>query len=527
MASSGNRTAEVTLATGFGSKPKSEKKTNYWKKNSEKVPGSIKPVYSAMYSPADIPTHAQKMSSSRSPGKQKTKKGDSFANFDSNTSDVWDVDENEDLSFLTPQKRQGGHAPREVPSVKSHDSGTITSHNAGSDRIPSTSDSKIDHNISANVPLDDKKPGTSSPQLSSSPARVPAHQYEPPRPASPIRHTSQPPREPGEGRVEKFKELLFDTNTNLDELRKQSWNGIPDSVRPTAWKLLLGYLPANTDRREQTLQRKRSEYFGFVEQYYESRHESQHIDTFRQIHIDIPRTNPLIPMFQMVTVQEIFERILFIWAIRHPASGYVQGINDLVTPFFFVFLSEFAGEEVTKLDNFDLSKLKEENVKQIEADSFWCMSKLLDGIQDNYTFAQPGIQVKINSLKELIQRINAPLHEHLDSNQVEYLQFAFRWMNNLLMRELPLDGTIRLWDTYMSEPEGFSVFHLYVCAALLQKYAKNIVKEKDFQGIMLFLQNLPTKSWKNDDISLLLAEAYSLKYMFADAPRHLGQQKKR
>lgn len=38
---------------------------------------------------------------------------------------------------------------------------------------------------------------------------------------------------------------------------------------------------------------------------------------------------------------QIFERVLYIWAIRHPASGYVQGINDLVTPFFIVFLSEF------------------------------------------------------------------------------------------------------------------------------------------------------------------------------------------
>ena len=25
----------------------------------------------------------------------------------------------------------------------------------------------------------------------------------------------------------------------------------------------------------------------------------------------------------------------------HPASGYVQGINDLVTPFFVVFLTEY------------------------------------------------------------------------------------------------------------------------------------------------------------------------------------------
>ena len=51
--------------------------------------------------------------------------------------------------------------------------------------------------------------------------------------------------------------------------------------------------------------------------------------------------NPLMAIFQQVVVQEIFERILFIWAIRHPASGYVQGINDLVTPFFVVFISEF------------------------------------------------------------------------------------------------------------------------------------------------------------------------------------------
>lgn len=50
--------------------------------------------------------------------------------------------------------------------------------------------------------------------------------------------------------------------------------------------------------------------------------------------------NPQIALFQQKLVQELFERILFIWSIRHPASGYVQGINDLVTPFFIVFLQE-------------------------------------------------------------------------------------------------------------------------------------------------------------------------------------------
>lgn len=75
----------------------------------------------------------------------------------------------------------------------------------------------------------------------------------------------------------------------------------------------------------------------------------------------------------------------------------------LVIMFPFFFLSLFADIEV---ENCDLSELPVETLQIIEADSFWCTSKLLDGIQDNYTFAQPGIQMKVNALKELIKRID-------------------------------------------------------------------------------------------------------------------------
>uniref|UniRef100_A0A3Q1GZ11 Rab-GAP TBC domain-containing protein n=1 Tax=Anabas testudineus TaxID=64144 RepID=A0A3Q1GZ11_ANATE len=318
-------------------------------------------------------------------------------------------------------------------------------------------------------------------------------------------------------RLDKFKQLLASPNTDLEELRKHSWSGIPREVRPITWRLLSGYLPANKERRELVLKRKREEYFGFIEQYYHSRTDEHYKDTYRQIHIDIPRTNPLIPLFQQPVVQEVFERILFIWAIRHPASGYVQGINDLVTPFFVVFLSEFVTEDV---ENFEVAALPLDTQRNIEADSFWCMSKLLDGIQDNYTFAQPGIQNKVKALEELVSRIDEDIHNHFKKYEVEYLQFAFRWMNNLLMRELPLRCTIRLWDTYQAEAEGFSHFHLYVCAAFLIEWRKEILSMIDFQGLLMLLQNLPTIHWGNEEVGLLLAEAYRLKYMFADAPSH-------
>lgn len=47
--------------------------------------------------------------------------------------------------------------------------------------------------------------------------------------------------------------------------------------------LLQGYLPANMERRKLTLQRKREEYFGFIQQYYDSRNEEHHQDTYRQV----------------------------------------------------------------------------------------------------------------------------------------------------------------------------------------------------------------------------------------------------
>jgi len=309
-------------------------------------------------------------------------------------------------------------------------------------------------------------------------------------------------------------------SADLDALRKLSWSGIPMQVRSTAWQLLSAYLPANKDRRQSVLTRKRNEYFNFVKQYYDQR-STIHQETYHQIHIDIPRTNPLIPLFQQEAVQHIFERLLFIWAVRHPASGYVQGINDLVTPFFIVFLTSYISpEDYERVETFDVGSLDTTVLENIEADTFWCMSKLLDGIQDNYTFAQPGIQKKVSMLRELTKRVDADLHAHLESENIEYLQFAFRWMNNLLMREIPLRCTIRLWDTYFAEADGFCDFHIYVCAAFLKQW-RNQLLGQDFQELMLTIQNVPTNHWGSEEVKLLLAEAFRLKYTFHDSKSHL------
>jgi hypothetical protein len=94
------------------------------------------------------------------------------------------------------------------------------------------------------------------------------------------------------------------------------------------------------------------------------------------------------------------------------------------------------------------------------------------------------LQVKIRQLEELLKRVDLRLHNHIISHEVQYLQFSFRWMNNLLLRELPLSATVRLWDTYLAERDGFSKFHLYVCAAFLIRWKADLEQKKDFQAVL-------------------------------------------
>jgi len=286
------------------------------------------------------------------------------------------------------------------------------------------------------------------------------------------------------------------------------------------WKILMGYIPTNKDRRAATIERKQKEYVESIPKYFDVEDSQRSVDEralFRQIQIDVPRTNPHLPLFQSSIVQQCLARVLYIWAIRHPASGYVQGINDLATPFFVVFLSDEIDEDALGCD---ITQVSETTLRSIEADTYWCMTKLLDGIQDNYTFSQPGIQRMIHKLSELIHRVDAPLHDHLKQQDVFFIQFAFRWMNCLLMRELPLSLVIRIWDTYLSEVQSLSSFHIYVCAAFLAKFSDEL-RTLEFQDIMLFLKSPPTENWTNSEIEVILSQAYIWKTLFDDAPKHL------
>lgn len=64
------------------------------------------------------------------------------------------------------------------------------------------------------------------------------------------------------------------------------------------------------------------------------------------------RTQPELKLFASQAIQSMLIRLLFVWTIRHPASGYVQGINDMAAPILMTFLQGvlIQEDEITEED---------------------------------------------------------------------------------------------------------------------------------------------------------------------------------
>ena len=353
-------------------------------------------------------------------------------------------------------------------------------------------------------------------------------------------------------RIGQFDQIMESENVDLAQLRKLSWNGVPAELRPKVWQIMLGYVPTNKNRRDLAVERKRKEYIDSIPLYFDTTSEddaaaaavaggvsggggggshgggeladrtTQEGELLRQILVDLPRTSPDLPFFQQAPIQKMMERILYIWSVRHPASGYVQGMNDLLTPLLLVAMQPYASDKTNAL-RCDVATIPATALAEVEADAYWSLTKLLDNIQDHYTFSQPGLQRMVLRLEDVMRRHSPALDKHFQDEGIQYMQFAFRWMNCLLLRELPLKAVLRLWDTYLAEERaGFENFHVYVCAVFLKEHEERLLK-MSFQEILMFLQDLPTGEWVEEDIEPILSQAYILSTLYDDsAAGHLA-----
>ncbi|WOH13512.1 hypothetical protein DCAR_0833022 [Daucus carota subsp. sativus] len=323
---------------------------------------------------------------------------------------------------------------------------------------------------------------------------------------------------------------------SLTELRRLASQGIPDGagVRSAVWKLLLGYLPGDRALWPSELAKKRSQYKNFKDELLlnpseiarnkgnsinldpdETRKENkgllsrseishdehplslgttsawnkffQDTEIIEQIDRDVMRTHPDLHFFSgdsqfAKSNQEALRSILIIFAKLNPGIRYVQGMNEVLAPLYYVFKNDPA----------------EENASSAEADTFFCFVELISGFRDNFCQqldnSVVGIRSTITKMSQLLKEHDEELWRHLEVTcKVNPQFYAFRWITLLLTQEFNFADSLHIWDTLLSDPEGPQETLLRVCCAMLILVRRRLLAG-DFTSNLKLLQNYPSSN---------------------------------
>ncbi|CAO2147332.1 unnamed protein product [Urochloa humidicola] len=326
-----------------------------------------------------------------------------------------------------------------------------------------------------------------------------------------------------------FKAALSKKVVNMGELRRLACLGVPDGgagVRPVVWKLLLGYLPTDRGLWPYELEKKRSQYIAYKEEFLLNPTEKlrrieesklsrkkelniertgllprlevtneehplssgksslwnqyfQESEILEQIDRDVKRTHPDISFFSAKSNQESLRRILIIFSKLNPSIRYVQGMNEVLAPLFYVFKND----------------PDPSSSASAEADTYFCFVELLSGFRDNYCKhldnSSVGIRSTLSKLSQLLKRHDEELWRHMEVTTKVYPQYyAFRWITLLLTMEFSFNVCIHIWDAILGDPEGPLDTLMRICCAMLILVRKRLLAG-DFTANIQLLQHYP------------------------------------
>ena len=324
--------------------------------------------------------------------------------------------------------------------------------------------------------------------------------------------------------MENFKRMFSQPIVDLKELRSFCSSGVPKQYRARCWKLLSGYLPINLAKIDEELDLKRKEYARLRTQFYEENFDKVNNKRLQEglstIMKDVSRTLGDTAMFKSRPVRDMLTRILYIFHVRNSESGYAQGMNDIVAPFLIVFATEYLSvdEDTLQVDATFEHQMSEQIILNIEADTYWCYTRLIANIKNNYTPSFPGVMEMIKKLNVLIQKIDPELDKVLRVNKVKYYNIVFQWFLCLLLRQFAPRLKFRLIDFYFTEKETINESMVYLSAAFLMKFSNKIKELNAYDKILMHFTMLKTDDWGEVDLSMLLGESHLYKnsYNYAE-----------
>ena len=188
---------------------------------------------------------------------------------------------------------------------------------------------------------------------------------------------------------------------------------------------------------------------------------------------------------------DVTARILFIYAKLNKNVKYVQGMNEILAPIYYLFCMD-------RHPLFD---------GHAEADSFFCFTSVMSSLRDSFvkTFdlSESGLKGHLKKINKLIKFHDREIYEKLKELKVSTYYYAVKWVLLLFGQELPLPELFRLWDYLFADPDRFSYLH-YFCTAVVLR-AKTAVMGGDLAEALTALQH-PCL----DDIQEIIAHAQQL-----------------
>ncbi|CAO3677542.1 unnamed protein product [Rhizopus stolonifer] len=194
---------------------------------------------------------------------------------------------------------------------------------------------------------------------------------------------------------------------------------------------------------------------------------------------------------------EVIERILFIYAKLNPDVSYVQGMNELLAPIYYVFV---------KSDSI-------ESQPHAEADAFFVFNNLMSDVRDHFVGfldmnSSTGINATMARLSQRLAWFDEDLFQDLNRKDIKAQYYAFRWITVLCSQDWDLPDVIRLWDSILADRgmhEGRFEFLLDFTVAMLVCIRKELLMG-DFSDNMHILQNYPI-----GDIQVVINCAYTIR----------------
>uniref|UniRef100_A0A1A9X358 TBC1 domain family member 13 n=1 Tax=Glossina brevipalpis TaxID=37001 RepID=A0A1A9X358_9MUSC len=188
---------------------------------------------------------------------------------------------------------------------------------------------------------------------------------------------------------------------------------------------------------------------------------------------------------------EVVQRILFLYAKLNPGQSYVQGMNEIVGPIYYVMASD----------------PDPQYREHAEADCFFCFTALMAEVRDFFIKtlddSEGGIKNMMKRLSQMLQERDLQIYEHLKSQELHPQYYSFRWISLILSQEFPLPDVVRIWDSVFSDEQRFQ-FLLKICCAMILIQRDQIL-QNDFASNVKLLQNYPPM-----DINVVLSKAVSL-----------------